>query len=432
MAPTPRSRPTAPRTKRNLVQVLLTVFMVSMLAIVLARRFSGAGQTPTPREAIERNTEYREQAAGHAADIRLALRQQAARAQQLTQQEKTKTPSEPATPVAIAPPLPPEYSKLLTTSRPLGQLSDEQKLSLERAKATLNDDTEMAVYEIEDRRALENPLGTHTGDKLYLPNLTPLPIAAAAAPTDPHPHTALQHLMSQPNTSFPAVSHDQRWLQRQSEYTSSQPLFPTVGSSPYLLMMGEPIPAVTLQKINSDLPGTVRAMVTRDMYDSIRGRFKVIPRGTILIGLSNADVSVGQSRLLIAFNRINFPSGAYLDISGVPATERSGSAGLDAHVNNHFLRQFGQAFLVAGIATWAGRQQSAPPNMTINLTGTTLPATFSQAAAQTLSEVVRRMLDRHQNIKPTLTLPAGEKITIIVARDMVLPPAVVSNYESTL
>ncbi|BBO59924.1 TrbI/VirB10 family protein [Mycoavidus sp. B2-EB] len=408
------------RVKRNLVQVLLTVLMLSMLVIVMTRRFTGTAQIPAQRETLQHHAEYRMQSAGNANDIRSALRQQAERAYHAKQQDKIK----PEGPPSVAPPLPPAYN-IPAPNTPFAPLSNEQKLTLERARAALNEDTDMAVYEAEERRVL----GNHPEH----PNpLAPLPPIASAPLAAPHTHPALQQLLNQHASAAPAVSRDEHWLRHQNTYTSSQPLMPTSAASPYLLMMGEPIPVVTLQSVNSDLPGTVRAMVTRDIYDSVRGHFKVIPRGTILVGVSNADVLVGQSRLLIAFNRMNFPSGAYLDISGVPATDRSGSSGLPAHANHHFLRQFSQAFLVAGIAAWAGRQPSAPPNVTINVSGSALPSTFSQTAAQTLSDIARRMLDHHQNIKPTLTLSPGEKITIMVARDMVLPPAVVANYEGVL
>ncbi|BBE09514.1 Type IV secretion system protein VirB10 [Mycoavidus cysteinexigens] len=430
MAPPFLANATTPRqiqrVKRNLVQVLLTVLMISMLAIVLARRLTGAAHAPAQREILQHHAEYRMQSAGNANDIRSALRQQAERAYHAQLQEKTEDQIKPKAPLIIAPPLPPAYT-LPAPNIPFDPLNNEQKLTLERARAALNDDTDMAVYEAAEHHAS----GDHPG---YSTQLAPLSVPpTASAPPPPTPSTtALQQLLNQHASAAPAISRDEHWLRHQNTYASSLPLMPTSAASPYLLMMGEPIPVVTLQSVNSDLPGTVRAMVTRDIYDSVRGHFKVIPRGTILVGISNADVAVGQSRLLIAFNRMNFPSGAYLDIGGVPAIDRSGSSGLQAHVNNHFLRQFSQAFLVAGVAAWAGRQPSAAPHVTINVSGSALPSTFSQTAAQTLSDIARRLLDQHQNIKPTLTLSPGEKITIIVARDMVLPPAVVANYEDVL
>lgn len=430
MAPPCLANATTPRpiqrVKRNLVQMLLTVLMLSMLAIVLARRLTGAAHTPAQRETVQHHAEYRMQSAGNANDIRSALRQQAESVYHAQQQEKTEDQIKSKAPPSSVPPLPPAYT-LPTPNNPYAPLSNEQKLTLERARAALNEDMDMAVYEAEERRELRD-------HSRYSTQLAPLPsLPTASARPSPTPSAAaLQQLLNQHASAAPAASRDEHWLRHQNTYASSQALIPTSAASPYLLMMGEPIPVVTLQSVNSDLPGTVRAMVTRDIYDSARGHFKVIPRGTILVGISHAEVAVGQSRLLIAFNRMNFPSGAYIDISGVPATDRSGSSGLKAHVNNHFLRQFSQAFLVAGVAAWAGRQPSAAPHVTINVSGSALPSTFSQTAAQTLSDIARRLLDQHQNIKPTLTLSPGEKITIIVARDMVLPPAVVANDEDVL
>ncbi|MCB1057848.1 MAG: hypothetical protein KDD11_20295, partial [Acidobacteria bacterium] len=50
--------------------------------------------------------------------------------------------------------------------------------------------------------------------------------------------------------------------------------------SPFRLVAGTLIPAVLTSGINSDLPGQTTALVRRNVYDSITGRYLLIPQGT--------------------------------------------------------------------------------------------------------------------------------------------------------
>jgi type IV secretory pathway VirB10-like protein len=61
-----------------------------------------------------------------------------------------------------------------------------------------------------------------------------------------------------------------------------------------------------------------------------------------------------------------------------------------------------------------------PTNVTINVGG----GSSGSTAAQVLSETSRQILQRNVNIKPELRLKAGDRLTVIVSRDMVLDPAV--------
>src|SRR3546814_8080821 len=55
---------------------------------------------------------------------------------------------------------------------------------------------------------------------------------------------------------------------------------------------------------SSDLPGQVTAQVTQNVYDSPTGRILLIPQGARLIGDYDSEISVGQERVLLAWNRL--------------------------------------------------------------------------------------------------------------------------------
>jgi type IV secretory pathway VirB10-like protein len=117
-------------------------------------------------------------------------------------------------------------------------------------------------------------------------------------------------------------------------------------ASPFQLMAGSLISASLVTGINSDLPGTVIAQVTQPVYDSISGTHLLIPQGSRLIGRYQSEISFGQSRALLVWDRILFPDGRSIRISE-PGTDESGAAGLSDRTDNHWDR----VLAAAGLAT---------------------------------------------------------------------------------
>jgi type IV secretory pathway VirB10-like protein len=64
--------------------------------------------------------------------------------------------------------------------------------------------------------------------------------------------------------------------------------------SPYQLMAGTVIAASLVTGLNSDLPGFVIAQVTEHVYDSVSGRFLLIPQGSRLVSKYDNIVAFGQ------------------------------------------------------------------------------------------------------------------------------------------
>ncbi|MGF6976125.1 type IV secretory pathway VirB10-like protein [Paraburkholderia sp. JPY465] len=211
------------------------------------------------------------------------------------------------------------------------------------------------------------------------------------------------------------------WIRQQGEGNDdSAPLFPVPVGSPYMVMGGTPIPTVILQGAKSDMPGTFRAMVDRDIYDSIDGSCLLIPKGTRILGRTNNDVAIGQDLMLMAATRMIFRH-ASMRLDGLTGNDPDGEAGVSADVNNHFFRIFGSTFLIAGVAAWIGHNQSQSNGTTININGG-VSTDLSEAAAQSLSQTTQTILQRNMNIQPTLRLEPGQRITFITQRDMLLPP----------
>lgn len=216
------------------------------------------------------------------------------------------------------------------------------------------------------------------------------------------------------------------WEANQIAGTQTSPLMPEGVASPYLVHEGSSIPAVLLSAVDSDLPGDLRAQVSRDVYDTVSMRNLVIPQGTTLVGSYNSEVVDGQQRLLFGFSRMIFPNGVSVSLtdtkgrSNFRGSDRQGKSGLEAEVNTHFWKIFGPALLIGAVTNFAS------PKSTTNVS-LSFGATAAETTSSALTETVKRILSRNQNIKPTLSLQAGERFNLVVARDMALPPNITTT-----
>jgi type IV secretion system protein TrbI len=188
--------------------------------------------------------------------------------------------------------------------------------------------------------------------------------------------------------------------------------------SPYEVQAGTLIPATMIGGINSDLPGQVIGQVRENVYDTPTGKYLLIPQGSRLVGVYSSAITYGQTRVLVAWNRIIYPNGNSIDLGQMPGSDVSGYAGFNDRVNNHYLRIFGSAILASLFS--AGAQLSQPQN---NSNGTIsseqiLAASLGQQANTVGSMLIARGLD----IQPTLTIRNGYLFNIMVTKDMVLQP----------
>jgi type IV secretion system protein TrbI len=184
--------------------------------------------------------------------------------------------------------------------------------------------------------------------------------------------------------------------------------------SPYTLMAGTIIPASLVTGLNADLPGFVIGQVTENVYDTVTGRFLLIPQGTRVIGKYDSVVAFGQKRALVIWQRLIRPDGSSLVIDNLPATDEGGYAGLEDSVDFHtwsILKGVALATLLGVSSELAiGNNQSDLLQA--------LQGSAQENASRVGQDVVERMLD----IPPTLTVRPGWPLRIIAHKDLVLSP----------
>jgi type IV secretory pathway VirB10-like protein len=188
--------------------------------------------------------------------------------------------------------------------------------------------------------------------------------------------------------------------------------------SPYELHAGSVIPAVLLTGINADLPGTIVAQVRTDVFDSVAGRYLLIPRGTRLIGTYDNRIVQGQRRVLVAWTRLLYPDGSSLDLSGMPGTDEAGYAGFGANVDEHLNKVFTSALLLSIIG--AGAQLSQPQQSSSLYAAPSVGQTIAGAVGQQIGNTSIQLTQRQLEIPPTLQVPPGYLFNVLVNRDIVL------------
>lgn len=170
---------------------------------------------------------------------------------------------------------------------------------------------------------------------------------------------------------------------------------------------GTVIPAILETAINSDLPGFVRAVVSRDVK-GFDGSTVLIPRGSKLIGQYRSGVAVGQSRAFVVWSRVLTPEGVSVEI-GSPGADRLGRGGLDGETNTHFFQRFGGSIMLSVLT--AGLQAAAGNSGNTN---TAIVIGSPQQATSIASIALQKQID----IPDTITVAQGTPIRVFVARDL--------------
>ncbi len=185
--------------------------------------------------------------------------------------------------------------------------------------------------------------------------------------------------------------------------------------SPFELKQGHLIPMMLITKINSDLPGRIKAQVTENVYDTATGNFLLIPQGTMVNGIYDSRVVFGQKRVLIAWQRLIFPDGSSLNVGSMPGSDQEGTAGLKDQVDNHYFQIFGAAILMSVVN--AGFSMATETDTDANGTETVQDA-LAKSAAQQMQQTFSRLIDKIMSIQPELVIRQGKQGHILLTKDI--------------
>jgi type IV secretion system protein VirB10 len=199
----------------------------------------------------------------------------------------------------------------------------------------------------------------------------------------------------------------------------------SIGNLRTTIAQGKIIDAVLETAINTDLPGTLRAIISRDVYAEA-GKEPVIPKGSRLIGAYNTGILRGQKRVFIIWTRVIRPDGVDIKIAS-PGVDALGRAGLPGFVDNKFMEQFSAAILTSamsiGIAYAAGNEDTTTTTSPEGSTTTqgSAGALATQEAVRSLGQVGADIVKKTLDLRPTITVNQGTRVSVMVNRDLIFP-----------
>ena len=158
--------------------------------------------------------------------------------------------------------------------------------------------------------------------------------------------------------------------------------------------------------IDSTLPGMTTCVMATDAF-GVDGRVVLLERGTKLIGETRGQVQQGSARVFVLWTEARTPTGVVVPLDS-PGADELGRSGLPGSVNNHFWQRFGAAILVSVIdGAIDGAVQSSRGS-----SGTVI---VNPSASQ---GVMTEVLKGTVNIPPTVVKQQGDRIQVLVARDL--------------
>jgi len=119
----------------------------------------------------------------------------------------------------------------------------------------------------------------------------------------------------------------------------------------------------------------------------------------------------GETRIFVLWTRVETPSGVVVEL-GSPGTGPLGEAGVGGFVDTRFWSRFGAAILLSiiegGADAAAARAAGPDRGTTVSIGGTTSAG----------KDVVAKSMEPTINIPPVLYKNQGDRLAILVARDL--------------
>lgn len=189
----------------------------------------------------------------------------------------------------------------------------------------------------------------------------------------------------------------------------------TAPLSRYEIKAGWEIPAILEQALNSDLPGELKALVSSNVYDTASGRYLLIPQGARLVGVYNSRIGYGQDGVQVIWDRVIYPDGSSLDLSGMIGQDAHGFSGFRDKVDRHYTRLIGFAVLTSLFA--AASEISQNQNRSL-LTYPSPAQVAGSAVGQQASDLGAQITRRNLNVQPTIKISVGYRFNVRVNRDI--------------
>ena len=181
----------------------------------------------------------------------------------------------------------------------------------------------------------------------------------------------------------------------------------------HVLFEGTILEAVLTNRLDGSFSGPVNCMVTTNVYSHERNLL-VIPQGSRILGEARKVTEQQQERLAVTFHRLIMPDGYSVNLDQFLGLGQEGATGLKDQTNHHYLEIFGTSI---ALGVLSGFSQYG--------TGSALSANgfdqYRQGVASSVAQNNSTVLQRQLNRLPSITIREGQRVKIILTKDLELP-----------
>lgn len=186
------------------------------------------------------------------------------------------------------------------------------------------------------------------------------------------------------------------------------------------------IPARLTQALNSQIPGRVLLIVSRDVLghrNQEGSQYILFPAYTKIICEYSGMKDKGSTRMQMQCSRALTPGGVHVDLTNSQVSDQIGRVGVAGDIDHRIPERYGAAFTVSGLSAMS---QSS---VKINSDGVRNAASvLSNNLGQVTKEVMRRGFD----LKDILSIPAGTPVLLLPERDIIFKkPLEITNEKSS-
>jgi type IV secretion system protein VirB10 len=176
----------------------------------------------------------------------------------------------------------------------------------------------------------------------------------------------------------------------------------------YIIPAGTIFDCTSETAINSQLPGFFTCVLPAPVYGAT-GRIVLLDKGTQIFGEIQRALEIGQNRVFVLAARARTPQNIVVNLNS-PFADALGRSGISGNVNNHWLERFGPSLLLSLVNYGPGLAATALSGngSSYNFIGPLSPQ----------QQMANSALERQMSIPPTLEVPQGKLVSIIVARDL--------------
>ena len=214
-------------------------------------------------------------------------------------------------------------------------------------------------------------------------------------------------------------SADERFVRRKAERSEAD-VAEVIAAPANTIVQGTIIQGTLDGALNTGHEGNITATVSYDVW-SVDLSQVLVPRGSRMFGRYSAEASLGQKRVLIAWDRVITPDNHSLRLTAY-GTDGIGRSGLPAKVKTHLLQKISGAALVSIISATptllAASAADESQNITVGDQEVNPVMQAGIAASSAIGEAAASALEDYLTISPTLAVDQGMVVNVVVDRDI--------------